>query len=199
MLLHHKPKCVFLFLDEFMSFSGFISSLPSQTIISGDFNIHFDTVCSSSCNFKSMLDSCNLVQHIDFPTHIHGHTLDFLITSSDFTVDNVCSMDCISDHFCVGFKLNISSAPKPPAKHVTFRQYHKIDRDQMKHDLENKAFVMSPSDNVTDLHDQYISSLSSILDKHAQLKTKCLSKPAPVWTTQQYRNAKRLRRQLERS
>jgi hypothetical protein len=188
-----------VFLDEFMSFSGFISSLPSPTIICGDFNIHLDTATNNSLNFKSMLDSCNLVQHIDFPTHIHGHTLDFLITPSDFTgVANIRNMGCISDHFCVSCKLDISSPHKHTAKRITFRQYHKLDYDQMKHDLQNTAFVMSPSDNVSDLYDQYINSLSSVLEKHAPLKTKCLSQPTPVWITQQYREAKRLRRQSER-
>jgi len=187
------------FLDDFMSLSGFISSLPSSTIICGDFNIHLDTISNSSLNFKSMLESCSLVQHIDFPTHIHGHTLDCLITPSDFTgMDSICNMGSISDHFCFSCKLDISSPPNHTAKLITFRQYHKIDRDQMKRDLQKTAFVVSPSDNVSDLYDQYMSSLSSVLENHAPLKTKCLSKPTPVWVTQQYREAKRLRRQYER-
>jgi len=92
-----------VFLVEFMSFYGFLSSLSSPTLICGDFNIHLDTDTVSSLNFKSMLDSCSLVQHIDFPTHIHGDTLDCLITPSDFTdIDNISNISCISDHFCVG-------------------------------------------------------------------------------------------------
>ena len=41
-----------LFLDEFMSFFGFISSLSSPTVICGDFNIHLDTDTTSSSNFQ---------------------------------------------------------------------------------------------------------------------------------------------------
>ena len=49
------------------------------------------------------------------------------------------------------------------------------------------------------MYDQYTNGLSSLLDKHAPLKTKRLNKPAPVWITQQYRDAKRHRRQFERA
>lgn len=189
-----------VFLDEFMSFAGFISSLPSPTIISGDFNIHLDTATNNSEMFKALLESCNLAQHVDFPTHIHGHTLDLLITPSDFQgIANICDMGCISDHFGISCKLDMNSPLLHIAKLITFRQYHKMDRDEIKCDLHNTAFVVSPSDNASDLYEQYINSLSSILEKHAPLKTKCLSKPTPVWITQPYREAKRLRRQAERA
>ena len=92
----------------------------------------------------------------------------------------------------------MSPPPHHTAKRVTFRQYHKMDRDEIKCDLRNSAFVGSPSDNVSDLYEQYVNSLSSILEKHVPLKTKCLSKPTPTWITQPYREAKRLRRQAER-
>ena len=108
-------------------------------------------------------------------------------------------MGCISDHFCIGCKLDFSSPPKHTEKRITFRQYHKIDRDQMRCELRNTAFVKSPSNNVSDLYDQYTSSLSSVLDKHAPLKSKRLRKPTAVWITEKYRDAKRLRRQAERA
>ena len=188
------------FLDDFMSFYGFITTLPSQTILCGDFNIHYDTASPSSLNFKSVLDSCNLVQHVDFPTHIHGHILDCLITPSDYKgVDCMGNAGCISDHFCITCKLDVTSPPEHTARYVNFRQYKKIDREQMSHDLQNIAFVASPSDNVSDLYDQYVDGLSSLLDIHAPIKFKRLIKPVPTWITQQYREAKRLRRQFERT
>jgi len=147
------------------------------------FNSHLEIDHNSILNFKSMLDSCNLVQHIDFPAHIHSHTLDCLITPSD--IDNVSNIGCISDNFCVGCKLDFRSPSKYTAKQITFRQYHRIDRDQMRCDLLNTAFVASPSDNVSDLYAQYISNLSYVLDQHVPLKTKCLTKPKLVWITRQ--------------
>ena len=142
-----------VFLGEFMSFYGFLSSLSCPTLICGDFNIHLDTDTSSSLNFKSMLDSCNLVQQMDCPTRIHRHTVDCFITPSDFTgIDNVSNIGCISDHFCVGCKLDFRSPSKYTTKQITFRQYHRIYRAQMICDLLKTAFVSSPSDDASDLY-----------------------------------------------
>jgi len=157
-----------------MSFYGFLSSLSSPTLICGDFTIRLHTDTMSSLNFKSMLDSCNLVQHIDFPTHIHGDTLDCLITPSDFT-----GIGCIGDHFCVGCRLDFRSPSKYTVKQITFRQYHRINRDQMRCDLLNTAFFSSPSDNAFALYAQGVSNVSYVPDQHAPLKTKCLTKPKP--------------------
>ena len=138
--IYRPPDSVIsVFLDGFMSFYGLFSSWSSPTLICGDCNIHLDTDISSSLNFKSILDSCNLVQHIDFPTHIHGDTLDCLITPSDFT-----GIGCIGDHFCVGCRLDFRSPSKYTVKQITFRQYHRIDRDHLRCDLLSTAFVPSP-------------------------------------------------------
>ena len=49
--------------------------------------------------FKSVIDSCCLSQHIDFPTHLHGHTLDLLMAPSEFSaISDVKGSDFISDH-----------------------------------------------------------------------------------------------------
>ena len=190
---------VSVFLDDFMSFSGSVASMSSSIITCGDFNIHLYTNSHDSLNFKSMLASCDLVQHIDFPTHIHGHTLDCLITPSDFTgIAGICNLGCISDHISIGCNLDFSSPPQHTSKYITFRKYDTIDREQMRCDLKKAAFVKSPSDNVSDLYEQYTNCLSSLLDKHAPPKTKTLRKPTPLWITDEYRDAKRLRRQAER-
>ncbi len=43
-------------------------------LLLGDFNIHIDTDTVHALEFMSVLDCFNLQQHIDFPTHVHGHT-----------------------------------------------------------------------------------------------------------------------------
>ena len=188
------------FFEEFMTFSGCIAAISSQTIISGDFNIHFDTTSINSTRFQAILHSCNLTQHINFPTHIHGHTLDFLITFSDFSgLRHIKNIGCISDHFAIACQFDLASPPKYSAKQITFRQFHKINMTQIKHDIGSTTFVNAPSTNASDLHKQYIEDMSNVLEKHAPLKTKPLRKPAPVWVTQKYREAKRLRRQFERA
>lgn len=79
-----------VFPDEFMSFIGLVTPLSSQTVILGDFNIHIETNANNILILETILDSCNVTQHMAFATHIHGHTLDYILTSSDF-----CGIDGI--------------------------------------------------------------------------------------------------------
>ena len=45
--------------------------------------------------------SLDLHQCVDFPTHIHGHSLDLMIRSSGYNVLSVSASYLISDHFSV--------------------------------------------------------------------------------------------------
>ena len=91
------------FFDEFPEFLETVLSWASPSIITGDFNIHVDN--PSSCHttrLNSTLQSLDLKQHINFPTHVHGHILDLLITPSDcLAVNSVSPVDLVSDHFCI--------------------------------------------------------------------------------------------------
>lgn len=60
-------------------------------IITGDFNIHFDSNTYASRSFKKLLNSHSCTQHVDFPTHegrrnLPGHTLDLVISRNS---DNI--------------------------------------------------------------------------------------------------------------
>ena len=56
-----------------------------QNNFCGDFNIHMDQKNCLMIDFSHLLDSASadLYQHIDFPTHPHGHILDLLLTTQD--------------------------------------------------------------------------------------------------------------------
>lgn len=57
--------------------------------------------------FCSLLDSFGLIQHINQPTHVHGHTLD-LILSCGFSIDSMCIEDAsISDHMPIVFSVKL--------------------------------------------------------------------------------------------
>ena len=150
--------------------------------------------------FKSVMDSCCLSQYIDFPTHLHGHTLDLLMAPSEFSaISDVKGSGFISDHKIISCVVDFPSLDTPIQKVVTFRQYHKLNIDKFRSDLLTIPFVSSPSDDIDLLHEQYMSGLSSLLDIHAPVKTKQLIKPAPSWITDEYRIAKCMRRQFERA
>ena len=55
-----------------------------------------------------------------------------------------------------------------------------IDLDAFRRDILNSDLIICPADNAVDLANQYNSVLSSILDKHAPLKSKRVSRTLAV-------------------
>ena len=70
------------FFEHFQSFLEDIHPTTENLAIIGDFNLHLDTTCSNSKTFHSLINSFDLIQKVNFPTHIHGHTLDQVLTKS---------------------------------------------------------------------------------------------------------------------
>ena len=85
----------FHFLDEFMSFVCFLSSVDCNYFICSDFNIHVDVPCTVSCKLESLLESCNLTQSVNNTTHLHGHTLDLILSPNDQAVF-VCMLTSVN-------------------------------------------------------------------------------------------------------
>ena len=94
----------------------------------GDFNFYLETTCSNSKTFASLIDLFYSIQKVNFPTHIHGHTLDQVLTkSNNGNISNV--------HFSISFTLNFLAPRAHNNATVSFRKYHKIDKEKMKADL----------------------------------------------------------------
>ena len=112
--LYIPPMCC----DEYQrEVSRSINSLPAtcDTIILGDFNcpdINWSTLNAStpfSSSLCNQLYSLNYVQLVTEPTHIHGNTLDLILTNSPHRLQNIdvstSSTDSlfVSDHHVVTF------------------------------------------------------------------------------------------------
>lgn len=55
--------------------------VPEEVLIMGDFNFHIDDLTNFYAReFLNLLDTFNMSQHVNEPTHQSGHTLDLLIT-----------------------------------------------------------------------------------------------------------------------
>jgi hypothetical protein len=162
-------------MEDFGSLLEIISSSPSPTVISGDFNIHIH----SSKSFSKFLDSWNLTQHIDFPTHICGKTLDLLITSSDPDfLKSFHNADTFSDHVCISAHPDFSVPQKESEcqKQIRYRAFFtKINMSQLKADLLSSDLFTTPAKNAHSLYHQYHTTLSHLLDKHAPVKTQQIS------------------------
>ena len=80
---------------------------PYDLALMGDFNIRIDSSSSEAGRLSGILDSFDLHQYIDFPTHIHGHSLDLMICFPGYSVLSVLVSDLISDYFSVVANLQI--------------------------------------------------------------------------------------------
>ena len=128
-VIYRPPaSSVVKFFEDFLSYVGFLSSLSPSFVICGDFNLHVDIMSPTVSEFKSVMDSCCLSQYIDFPTHLHGHTLDLLKAPSEFSaISDVKGSGFISDHKIISCVVDFPSLDTPIQKVVTFRQYHKLN------------------------------------------------------------------------
>ena len=72
----------------FQDFLAFLISLPLDNLISGDFIIPFGNGSSDAVAMNIIFDMLNLKQHVSFPTHKFGNTLDWLITSDECNLIN---------------------------------------------------------------------------------------------------------------
>ena len=89
-----------------------------------------------------------------------------------------------------------------PAYHktISYRNLKSINLDAFRRDILNSDLIICPADNTVDLANQYNSLLSSILDKHAPLKSKRVScRPDNPWMSPSIIEAKRHRRYLEQT
>ena len=194
--IYHPPgSCTCNFLEEFMSFVGYLSSINSLYYICGDFNIHVDVPVGGGHKFTTFLDSCDLKQLVDKPTHLHGHILDLILSPCDQdTIADVKVCDFVFDHALVkcsvAFSCQVAYTPN-------ICQY--INMSDFRLDLENNSFVKSPADAVVDLYKQYVHDLGYVLDRHAPLVSRMVKKHSVDWMSDDYRHAKSLRRQFERT
>ncbi|XP_077985142.1 uncharacterized protein LOC144439783 [Glandiceps talaboti] len=190
------------FLEEFTDFLSTKCVSPGKLLITGDFNLHLDDENNrDTCQFKNMLDSVNLTQHVQQATHQRGHMLDLVITrTSENTVEDIKISDpVISDHFAVSFKIPVTK-PKPTRKILSSRKITDINIEDVCTDIQNSPLITRPSSVLTSLIDQYDESLRNILDTHAPIRQRTvIMRPNIKWYNDEIRDAKRKRRLAERN
>ena len=147
-------SCMAQFLEDFLALSGFLASIGPNFIICGDINVHLDVECGDRSRFNGILQCCSLIQGVSDPTHILGHTLDVLISpgDSDF-VCNVSVGDFNFDHAAIRCQLDFSHPSTCIEKMVSYCRYHRIDINQVRNDLSNIPFVLSPEGTVAEQYD----------------------------------------------
>ena len=87
-VLYRPPaSSVQVFLEDFLSYIGFLSSLSSSFVVCDDFNIHVDFASPLVSEFKSVIDGCCLTQYIEFATHLLGlRWVYFLLSPAEIDI-----------------------------------------------------------------------------------------------------------------
>jgi exonuclease III len=197
-----KPVSFSDFLTDLDILLSLAATIPHEFLITGDFNLHLDQPDDSHVKqFLSVLNSTNLTQHVHFPTHRDLHTLDLVITATSTTLSPVIDYSLVSpsDHYPIFSTLTISPLPPPSLSEFSFRCLKSINISKFTRDILNSRLITHPPTNLSDLVDSYNTTLSSLLDKHAPLKTKTIRAKTPnPWFTPALAKLKSARRHLEK-
>ena len=187
-----------VFLDEIVTLFEMLVTMKDNFILAGDVNIHMDEDYIYANRFKDILNTFNMVQHVDVSTHRQGHTLDIVVTFGDNPIiTNIESNEYdISHHSLVDFH----AAIVPEVKHekeITYRKWKDIDPEQFKKDVSEKTALTSESfgENMR----TYNKVLTEILEEHAPVKSRIIKVvPNAPWFDAEYASLRKQRRKAEK-
>ena len=189
------------FLTDFSLLLEGIVTTKSEIIITGDFNFHVDLPDDNDARrFLELLDGFCLKQHVTFPTHKYGHTLDLLIFRNNSDIVSSVEIDypCLSDHQAVMASFFIPDKMRPKTIIKSIRQLNKIDNDRFRQDILKSDLINKPALTLNLLCEQFTSTLTELINKHAPLReihcTERISKP---YITDNIRLEKSIRSRLE--
>ncbi len=109
---------VSLFYEEFSVLVERILVVPDEILICGDFNFKVNRSDNheaiTETQFLEYLNSLNLIQYVQEPTHILGNTLDIVITrNSSALIENLKVNTHMSDHMSILCDFHLKKPPVP--------------------------------------------------------------------------------------
>ena len=120
-----------------------------------------------------------------------------LTKSNNDNISNVHTTDAFTDHFSITCTLHILTSRSQINATVSFHKYYKINKEKMKTDLIASDLINNPSKDADTLYEQYHSTLTILIDKHAPLHIKH-TKYIPGWVNKAVIAAKETMRLFER-
>ena len=179
------------FMHDFESYLDTIVLVDEMLCITGDFNLHIDEPTDTY--------GC-LVNHITFPTHLAGHTLDLVITrnNQEMELRSIKPGYFLSDHCFVCVEIVIAR-PEVQNKTLSYCKIKSIDKPSFAIELESICKDLLQIDDLNELAAQCNCRPLSLLDRHAPVTTKTLSvHPKVPWFSPTINNLKQERRKVER-
>ena len=138
-------------------------------------------------------------------THVHGHTLDLVITRKKSTItQKLPRVDrYFSDHASIVCDLRIKR-PVSKVKLVTYRKLKFVNMPDLRNNLAPSNLCTNDSserrspDNLEKLVENYGTILSRLINNYAPIKTKRVTtRPHVPWYNEEIALAKRQRRKAE--
>jgi hypothetical protein len=185
------------FVNEFFPFMEDIVAKYSNLVVLGDFNLHINDTTSSILNFNNSLTALGLKQHVDFPTHIEGQSLDLVITE---LANGIELLSCepgsfLSDH-CVVKCVTKIKKENIVSKSVSFRDFKNMDNEGFAKDLREMSITY---DTVDEYVNQFENNIEKLLNTHAPIKEKVQIYRTPKpWFSESIVTLKRVMRRAER-
>ena len=188
---HHRVL-INTFLTEFSDLMESTILSKEPLIVVGDYNIHVDVPNDTDAlKLLDLLESLGLEQHVTEPTHIHGHTLDLVMTRKieDILASPPRACRYFSDHAAVRCDVAVSK-PSFQTRIIKFRKTKSLDAKSLSNDVVLTGLCdRGNSDPITPrdldvLVKDYTTTLSQVLDHHAPLRTKKVrARPKIPWYT----------------
>ena len=151
-------------------------------------------------SFMDTLDSFALENHIDFPTHKLDNTLDLVISNSASNIIGKAEQgELFSDHYVILFDLCLLNGITR-TKEISYRKIKNINTEELQTDIYvSNIHNRKPDTDVETLTNMYNDTLRRLINIHAPIKTKKVSKRRRLpWFTDEIAAAIRLRRRLEK-
>ena len=181
------------FLDEFTEFTTDVITQHTNPIFIGDFNVHVNDLINPDTEiFIDMMSALGLDQHIDFPTHKSGNTLDLLFTECISRVEiSKCSPgEYTSDHLAVEANILVDKEDIVQ-KDITIRKLKNMDKTKFIEDLNLDQFP--ETDNINILVNTLERKMKESLDNNAPETCRRITvRPKNPWFSDDLRKQKRL-------
>ena len=187
------------FLEDIGAILNSAATHPGDSIISGDFNVHFgNTQSPSASNHANLLDNACFVQHVTSTTHVSGNILHLVINHrvSSIIASPVRTTSLLTDHHVVECNITVSK-PASLKRTLNYRKYSSIDKRVFATDIVD-AFGADPGTS-DELIDVYSTTIATVLNKLAPIVTRVITvRPKTPWHTEDLSRLKRDLRCAER-
>ena len=189
------------FLEEFEDLLEMLSVMKEDWIIAGDVNFHLETDEHYAALFKETLMTFNVVQYVNFPTHVQGHTLDMVLArydSPNITGTEVRNVE-LSDHFLITFDV-VAEILQHEMKTVTCRNFS--DTEKFLVEVKERFSALTETFSTSTMGESvtaYNNTMSELYKEHYPSKTRQIKiVPNAPWFDSEYKNLRKQRRKAEK-